>query len=55
MTEDHEAVNQMGSNEACAACDKDALTARLGEKFDWRETAEGGIGDRLRLRVVDRL
>jgi hypothetical protein len=55
MTEEHEAVNQMGADKACATCDKDALTARLGEKLDWGETAEGGIGDGLRLRVVDRL
>jgi hypothetical protein len=55
MTEEHEAVDQMGADEACTTCDDDALTARLGEKLDRGETAEGGVGDGLRLRVVDRL
>jgi hypothetical protein len=55
MAEKHEAVNQMRADEACATCYEDALTARLGEKLDWGETAEGGVGDGLRLRVVDRL
>lgn len=55
MAEEHEAVDQMGSDEACTTCDEDALTIRLGEKLDRGETAEGGVGDGLRLRVVDRL
>jgi hypothetical protein len=55
MTEEHEAVNQMGADEARATCNDDALLARLGEKLDGGETTEGGVGDRLRLRVVDRL
>jgi len=55
MTKEHEAVDQMGADEACATCDKDALTARLGEELDRGETAEGGVGDGLGLRVVDRL
>jgi hypothetical protein len=45
----------MGSDEACATCDDGALTARLGKKLDRGKTAEGGVGDGLRLRVVDRL
>jgi hypothetical protein len=55
MTEEHKAVDQMGADEACATCNDDALTARLGEKLDGGETTEGGVGDRLRLRVVDGL
>ena len=55
VTEEHKAVNQMGTDKTCATCDDDALTARLGEKLDRGETAEGGVGDGLRLRVVDRL
>jgi hypothetical protein len=55
MTEEHEAVDEMGADEACAPCDKDALTACLGEKLDGGETAEGGVGDGLRLGVIDRL
>lgn len=55
VTEEHEAVDQMGADEACTTCDDDALTARLGEKLDRGETAECGVGDGLGLRVVDRL
>ena len=55
MTEDHEAVDQMRADEACTTCDEDALATRLGEKLDRGETAEGGVGDGLGLRVVDRL
>jgi hypothetical protein len=55
MTKEHEAVDQMGADEACASCDKDALPAGLREKLDRGEPAEGGVGDRLRLRVIDRL
>jgi hypothetical protein len=39
MSEEHKAVDQMGANEACTPCDKDALTAGLGEKFDRGEPA----------------
>ena len=55
MTKEHKAVDQMGADKACASCHKDALTAGLGEKLDRGETAEGGVGNRLRLRVIDRL
>jgi hypothetical protein len=55
MTEEHETVDQMGTDEACATCDDDALAAGLGEKLDRGEAAKGGVGDGLRLRVVDRL
>jgi hypothetical protein len=55
VTEEHEAVDQMGADEACATCDEDALTPRLGEKLNRGETAEGGVGDEQRLREVNRL
>ncbi len=55
VTEEHKAVDQMGSDEACTTCDKDALTAGLWEELDGGETAESSVGDGLRLRVVDGL
>lgn len=54
VTEEHEAINEMRAHEACATRDKDALTLAWGEKFDWRETRECGVGDGIILSIVDR-
>ena len=55
VAEKHESVDEVGADKACAARDEDALPAGLGEKLDGGETAEGGVGDGLRLGVIYRL
>ena len=55
MAEDHETVNQMGTDKAGATGDKDALALRRREELDGGEAGEGGVGDGLDVRVVDRL
>jgi hypothetical protein len=55
VAEKHETVDEMRADKACTASDEDALPAGLGKKLDGWEAAEGGVGDRLRLGVIDRL
>jgi hypothetical protein len=55
VAEEHESVDEMRADKACAARDEDALPAGLRKKLDGGETAEGGVGDGLRLGVIDRL
>jgi len=55
MTEKHETVDEVRADKAGATRDEDALAARLGEELDGGETTEGGVGDGLRLGVIDRL
>ena len=55
VAEEHEAVDEMGADKACTARDEDAFSVGLGKELDRGETAEGGVGDGLRLGVIDRL
>jgi len=55
VAEEHETVDEMGADKAGTTGDEDALAVRLGEKFYGRKAAEGGVGDSLRLGIVDRL
>ena len=55
VTEDHEAVDEMGADEAGTAGDEDALALGRREEFDGREAGEGGVGDRLAVGMEDGL
>jgi hypothetical protein len=55
VAKEHETIDEMRTNEAGAARDEDALPAGLGKKLDGREAAKGGVGNGLRLGVIDGL
>ncbi len=55
MSENHQTVDKMGTNETSATGDKDALALGRREELHGWEAREGGVRDRLSLGVVDRL
>lgn len=55
VAQNHQAVDEVGADKASTASDQDALPLRGSQKLYGREAGEGGIRDRVRLGVVDRL
>ena len=55
MTQEHETVDEVGSNETSAAGNQDTLALRWRQEFDGRETRESGIGDSTAVWVEDGL
>jgi len=53
MTQEHQTVNEMGSNETSAAGNQDTLALRRRQELDRWETREGCIGDRVGVWVED--
>lgn len=54
MTEKHETVNKMGSDESSTAGDENALALRRRQKLDRREARKCGVRDRIGVWVVNR-
>lgn len=55
VAQEHETVDEMGADETSTTGDEDALALGGREKFHGREAGEGGVGDGLRVWVVDGL
>lgn len=55
VSEEHQTVNEMRSDESCASGNKNAFARCWGKEFDRGETRKSGVRDRLGLGVVDRL
>jgi len=53
MTQEHQAVDEVGSNETGPAGNQDTLALRRGQEFDRWETRESGVGDRVAVWVED--
>lgn len=53
MAENHQTVDEVGTDETCTACDEDTLTACWGEELDWGKAGESGVRYGLGVRVVD--
>jgi len=43
MTEEHETIDEMRADKARPSSNQDTLAIRRREKFDRRETREGGV------------
>lgn len=55
MAQEHETVDEVGSNETSAASNQDTLALRWRQQLHGRESREGGIGDSMALWVEDGL
>ena len=55
VSEEHEAIDEMRTDEASTTGDKDTLALRGRQEPHGRETRERGVRDRLRLGIVDGL
>lgn len=55
MTQEHEPVDEVGSNETSATGNQDTLALRRRQEFNGRETRESGVGDSLTVWVEDGL
>lgn len=55
VAQEHESVDQVGSDETSSAGDEDALPVGMREEFDGREAGEGGVGDGVVVWVEDGL
>jgi len=53
MTQEHQTINEMGSNETSTAGNQDALAFGWRQEFDRWETRESCIGDRVGVWVED--
>jgi len=53
MTQEHQTVDEVGSNETSAAGNQDTLALRWGQELDRWETRESGVGDRMGVWVED--
>ena len=55
VTQEHEAIDEVRSNETSAAGNQDTLALRCRQERDGRETRQRGIGDRMGVRMEDGL
>lgn len=55
VTEEHQSVDQVGTDETGTAGHEDSLSLGVGQELDGRELGHGGEGDRVVLFVVGRL
>ena len=53
MTQEHQTVDEVGSNETSAAGDQDTLALRWRQEFHRWETRESGVGDGIDVWVKD--
>lgn len=53
VSEDHESINQMGSDETSSTSDQDSLSLSVWEEGDRSESGHGGVLDQSRLGVED--
>lgn len=55
VTQKHESVDQVGTNETGTTGDEDSLTLRVGEELDRGELGDSGVLDRVGVGIVGRL
>jgi hypothetical protein len=55
VTQEHQTVHEMGSDETGTAGDQDALALGRRQELDGLETRESGVGDRLAFWVIYRV
>lgn len=55
VTQEHEAVDEVGSDKTSATGNQDTLALRWGQEFDGRETREGGVGNSVAVWMEDGL
>ena len=55
VPQEHETVHKMGTDEAGASCYQNAFPRRWGEKSHRRESREGGVRNRVRVRMKNGL